>query len=146
MSRELFTVGYEGRTVDELIAYLHSKNVNCVLDVRQFPFSRKPGFSKNKLAQSLRSTKIDYIHFGDLGAPKPLRENLKLTGNYPSFFQEMDKYLDSKKDVIEEAYRHVMNMRCCLMCFERLAIKCHRRIVADRIKTRDGDGLQIKHI
>jgi len=146
MSRELFTVGYEGRTVDELIAHLRSKNVNCVVDVRQAPFSRKPGFSKNKLARSLRRTRIDYVHLGDLGAPKALREDLKLTGDYSAFFQEMDKYLDAKKDAIEEAYRHVINGRCCLICFERLAAKCHRRIVADRIKARDGDGLQIKHI
>ena len=146
MSRELFTVGYEGRTVDELIAHLRSKNVNCVVDVRQAPFSRKPGFSKNKLARSLRRTRIDYVHLGDLGAPRALREDLKSTGDYSAFFQEMDRYLDDKKDAIEEAYRHVINGRCCLICFERLAAKCHRRIVADRIKARDGDGLQIKDI
>jgi len=146
MSRELFTVGYEGRTVDELIAHLRSKNVNCVVDVRQIPFSRKPGFSKNKLAQTLRRTKIDYVHLGDLGAPKALREDLKLTGDYSAFFQQMDSYLAGKKDAIEEVYRYVMNGRCCLMCFERLAAKCHRKIVADRIKARDGDGLHIKHV
>jgi len=146
MSRELYTVGYEGRTVDELIAHLRSKNVNCVVDVRQVPFSRKPGFSKNKLARTLRRTKIDYVHLGDLGAPKALREDLKLTGDYSAFFQEMDRYLAAQKDAIEEVYRYVMNGRCCLMCFERLATKCHRRIVADRIKDRDGDGLQIKHV
>jgi len=146
MSRELFTVGYEGRTVDELIAHLRSKNVNCVIDVRQVPFSRKPGFSKNKLAQTLRRTKIDYVHLGDLGAPKALREDLKLTGDYSAFFQQMDRYLAGKKDTIEEVYRYVMNGRCCLMCFERLAAKCHRKIVANRIRARDGDGLQIKHV
>jgi uncharacterized protein (DUF488 family) len=146
MSRELFTVGYEGRTVDELIAYLRSKNVNCIVDVRQAPFSRKPGFSKNQLARSLRRTKIDYVHLGELGTPKDLRDNLKSTGNYSLFFKKMDKYLDAKRDIIEEAYHYVMNNQCCLMCFEKFAEQCHRKIVAEKIKDRDGDRLQIKHI
>ena len=146
MSKKLFTVGYEGFEIGRFVAHLKSNNINCLLDVREIPVSRKPGFSKNKLARSLRRTRIDYVHLGDLGAPRALREDLKSTGDYSAFFQEMDRYLDDKKDAIEEAYRHVINGRCCLICFERLAAKCHRRIVADRIKARDGDGLQIKHI
>lgn len=146
MAGQLFTVGYEGATIDTFIANLLSNNIECILDVRALPFSRKPGFSKTQLAQRLNRAKIQYVHLADLGTPKPIRENLKSTRDYSTFFKEMDAYLANRKQVIEVAYNYVMSSRCCLMCFEHLAAQCHRNIVATKIKDRDGNGLQIKHI
>lgn len=146
MARQLFTAGYEGTTVDDFIDRLQADRIKCVIDVRYFPFSRKPGFSKTKLAQRLGESKIEYIHIGELGAPKKLRENLKLTGNYSDFFKKMNRYLAGKKNAIEEAYHYVIHKRCCLMCFEQLSSQCHRKVVARKIKIRDGNGLKIIHI
>jgi len=146
MGRQLFTAGYEGATINSFISNLLVNNIEYVLDVRALPLSRKPGFSKSTLAQRLNCEKIQYIHLGELGAPKPLRQNLKSTGDYPAFFKKMDKYLDGKKDAIEKAYYYVKNNLCCLICFEHHADQCHRKIVAQKIKIRDGNGLQIKNI
>jgi uncharacterized protein (DUF488 family) len=146
MARQLFTVGYEGTTIDTFIVNLLSNSIECIIDVRALPFSRKPGFSKTQLAQRLNHARIRYVHLADLGTPKPIRENLKSTGDYSGFFKKMDRYLTGKKDAVEEAYHYVINSRCCLMCFEHLAAQCHRNIVATKIKDRDGNGLQIKHI
>ena len=146
MSTQLFTTGYEGTTISGFIDRLQANRINCVIDVRFLPLSRKPGFSKTKLARRLGQSNIKYVHLGELGAPKKFREYLKSTGNYSDFFKKMNKYLNGKKNAIEEAYRYVMKKRCCLMCFEQLSAQCHRRIVARKIKIRDGNGLQIKHI
>ncbi|MHC4461720.1 MAG: DUF488 domain-containing protein [Planctomycetota bacterium] len=146
MPRQLFTVGYEGTTIEGFIARLRSNNINCIVDVREVPLSRKPGFSKTELARRLNRACIHYVHLRELGSPKPLRENLKLTGGYSTFFKQMSRYLSGKKDVIETAYKYVINTTSCLMCFERLASECHRKIVAKKIRIRDGNGLQIKHI
>lgn len=146
MPRQLFTIGYEGTSIDTFIANLLTNNIDCVLDVRALPLSRKPGFSKTEIARRLNRAKIEYVHLGDLGTPKPIREKLKSTRDYSTFFKTMERYLGNKKDAIEAAYRHVINHTCCLMCFERLAAECHRKIVARRIKARERNGLQIKHI
>lgn len=146
MPRYLFTVGYEGTTIDIFIANLLMNNIDCILDVRALPLSRKPGFSRSELAQRLNGVKIQYIHLADLGSPKPIRQKLKLTRDYSTFFKKMDAYLNNKKDAIEIAYKYVMNNTCCLMCFERLAAKCHRKIVAKKIKQQDGNSLQIRNI
>jgi uncharacterized protein (DUF488 family) len=146
MPRQLFTIGYEGATVQIFIANLLSNNIDCVLDVRALPLSRKPGFSKTQLEQRLKLAKIQYVHLGDLGTPKPIRENLKSTRDYSTFFEWMERYVASKKDAIEAAYNYVIHHTCCLMCFERHAAECHRKIVAHTIKARDGNSLQIRHI
>ena len=146
MPTQLFTVGYEGTSIDAFISNLLTNNIDCILDVRALPLSRKSGFSKTELARRLNRAKIDYVHLADLGAPKPIREKLKSTRDYSTFFKTMDTYLANKKNAIEASYNYVVNHTCCLMCFERLAAECHRKIVAAKIKARDGNGLQIRHI
>ncbi len=146
MSRELFTMGYEGTTIDTFIGNLQAKRIDCVLDIRALPLSRKPGFSKTKLAERLSLAGVRYIHLAELGTPKNIRDKLKSTRDYSTFFKKMERYLAGKKETIEFAYNHVMNSRCCLMCFEHLANHCHRKIVAEKIKTTNGDVLQITHI
>ena len=146
MSRQLLSVGYEGTTIDKFIANLLSNEIECVLDVRAVPLSRKSGFSKTALAEKLERAQIRYVHLRELGAPKPLREELKLTGDYSTFFKAMDRRLAGKPEAIESAYAHVTKQKCCLMCFEHLATQCHRSVVAKRIKIRDGNGLSIRHI
>lgn len=146
MARQLFTVGYEGVGIDAFIGNLLSHGVTCVLDVRALPLSRKPGFSKNRLAQKLEESKIDYVHLGELGTPKAMRDDLKATRDYSIFFAKVETYLSSKKEALELAYRYVTHGACCLMCFEHLAAECHRTIVARNIKARDGNGLKVVHI
>jgi len=146
MSKHLFTAGYEGVDVNTFISRLQAKNVECVLDVRALAFSRKRGFSKKALAQELSKAGIRYVHIPELGTPKPIRNELKSTGDYKNFFRTMKTYLSVKGGAIESAYNHVNNSRCCLVCFERFADECHRKIVAGLLKTRDGNGLQVEHI
>lgn len=146
MKPELFTVGYEGATIDSFIDILQANKIKCIIDVRALPLSRKPGFSKTQLARRLNRVDIHYIHLAELGTPKDIRDKLKRTRDYSTFLRKMDKYLACKRDAIEQAYNHVISSRCCLMCFERLVDQCHRKVVAEKIKATNGDGLQITHI
>jgi len=133
---ELFTIGYQGTGINAFIADLLTNDVQCVLDVRAVPRSRKPGFSKTHLQDRLKRERIHYVHFPDLGTPKPIRDNLRQTHDYPTFFKKMQSYLAGKEHALELAYGYVVNMKC----------QCHRKVVAEKIKLRDGNGLQIKHI
>jgi hypothetical protein len=68
------TIGYQGRTVDDLIGALRGADVKVLVDVRLTPLSRKPGLSKNGLAARLRDAGIDYVHLPQLGNPRDNRE------------------------------------------------------------------------
>ena len=65
----VFTVGYEGRTPDELIELLARKGVRRVVHVRALPLSRRRGFSKTPLREALGAHGIDYVHLRDAGNP-----------------------------------------------------------------------------
>jgi hypothetical protein len=49
-SHTLFTIGYEGSSIGDFRATLEAARINLVIDVRDVPISRKPGFSKTALA------------------------------------------------------------------------------------------------
>jgi len=73
----LVTVGYEGRTADDLAALLGAEHVTVLVDVRLTPQSRKPGLSKRRLAERLQDAGIAYRHVPSLGNPKANRAALR---------------------------------------------------------------------
>ena len=62
--RTLFTLGYEQRTIEEFVRMLEDAGVGVLVDVRETPWSHKPGFSKRGLAEHLEAAGIEYVHAG----------------------------------------------------------------------------------
>ena len=71
------SVGYEGRTVEDLVQRLLAENVQVLVDVRLTPLSRKPGLSKTRLARALKAVGISYVHHRALGNPKDNRAGFR---------------------------------------------------------------------
>lgn len=132
--KTLYTVGYEGRTVPDLIALLRAKRVDVVLDVRDKPISRRPGFSKRGLGEALTQAGIQYLHAGFAGNPKALRDAARSLSDALAKFE---KHLDRHPEILEElshllAGFHRDNHRVALLCLERDPAECHRGILARR--------------
>lgn len=143
----LFTVGYEDRDIKEFINRLQKKKIQTLIDVREIPASRKSGFSKNQLSEHLEEVGIKYIHVKELGSPKILREKLHENNDYYFFFKKYSAYIQTKLDVVKKLYADIiMHETSCIMCFERDPFQCHRKIVAEKVKEIDGNGLIITHI
>lgn len=146
MGKVLYTIGYEEQDIVTFTNKLKKEGIEYLIDVREQPLSRKAGFSKNSLSQILEKRNIKYVHFKELGSPKDIREKFKADLDSEYFFNQISHYLEGQKDAIEKAYAYLAEGICCLMCFERFHFDCHRKVVAEKIKERDGNGLQIKHI
>lgn len=146
MGVQLFTIGYEGKDLATFLDCLEENAIDCLVDVREIAFSRKKGFSKTALATALEDRGIQYVHTKELGSPTPLRKALKANGDYGTFFRGMEEHLGTQPDSIERVYNRVTEMKCCLMCYEKLAAMCHRKVVAKKIKERDGNGMEVKHL
>lgn len=142
----LYTIGYEGRGIEEFVDRLKEFGVTRLIDVREIPLSRKKGFSKTALKQRLEEENIEYAHYRALGSPTEIRHKLRADWDYDRFFEAFSAYLAGKMEVIEEVYAYLSDGINCLMCFERMPEQCHRSCVAKKIKERDGNGLLIKDI
>jgi uncharacterized protein (DUF488 family) len=146
MSNQLFTTGYEGLDLQAFVRCLEDNGIQCVLDVRENPFSRKPGFSKGPLSQALEARGIHYVHLKELGTPRSLRDAVKSDGDYGKFFHEMQRYLATQPEAIDRACDYISRMTCCLVCYEKSVDTCHRKIVAESIQKRHHKGLTVAHL
>src|SRR5580704_17622862 len=72
--RMLFSIGYERARQADLIATLRDAGVETLIDVRDRPISRRPGFSKNQLTSGLADAGIKYVGLNALGTPPEGRE------------------------------------------------------------------------
>ena len=143
----LFTIGYESRKIDEFLDRLDQFSIGVLVDVREIPASRKPGFSKNKLKVHLESRNIKYVHAKELGSPKALRDKLYSDYDYDYFFENYGRHLEDHIEVVKNLYDEVIsNTTACLMCMEREPTHCHRKVVAGKVKEIDGNGMVVKHI
>ena len=74
----LFTIGYQAHSVESLIECLKVHGVEVLMDVRQNPSSRKPGFSKRRLQDAISQAGIEYRHNPDLGTPPKIRNKTSI--------------------------------------------------------------------
>lgn len=132
----LFTIGYAGRTPDELIADLRSAGVERVVDVRQLPLSRRRGFSKSSLAEMLLRAGIRYEHVRELGNPKPFRDRYKsgdTAGGAGAFRRHLH---NGSRPALVELAESVDGPRTCLLCVEEDHDVCHRAVIAGAVAER----------
>lgn len=129
MVTKILTVGYEGGSAEDLLYTLKEHDVRVLLDIREMPLSRKPGLSKKALDESVSRLGIQYCHERALGAPKPIREALKTSGDYRAYFVGFDAYLETQRDLLQEVCARFDGV-IALMCFERDPDYCHRKSVA----------------
>jgi uncharacterized protein (DUF488 family) len=144
--QEVFTIGYEGREIEDFISRLKAFNITRLIDIREIPLSRKRGFSKFALKRRVEAENIEYVHLKTLGSPSILRHQLRADHDYEQFFSAFLSYLSKNHNSLIEAYGYLQDGPACLMCFERFPDKCHRSAVAQKIKEHDGNGLKISHI
>ena len=143
----LFTIGYEGRSIDAYINLLIKNNIKILCDVRKNPLSRKYGFTKQSLKKITSSLGIKYVHIPELGIDSKLRKNLNTRKDYQKLFAS---YKTSLLPSNKEALNTIMSLinaqkRVALTCFEFESDLCHRHCISSALQ-KEKTNLKIKHI
>jgi uncharacterized protein (DUF488 family) len=136
----IFTIGYEATTMDAFLAALKEAGVEQVIDVRALPLSRRPGFSKTSLAETLKEAGIGYVHLKALGTPKPGRDAAK-KGDWQTMERVYAGQLELPEAQAEAAKMRALaaEKRSALLCFERDPHHCHRTMLLRE----EGDGAEV---
>jgi uncharacterized protein (DUF488 family) len=143
--KALFTIGYEKATQAEVVAALQRAGVKTLIDVRDRPISRRPGFSKNQLTAGLEEAGIRYVGLKALGTPPEGREANRRR-QWEKFWRIVDEKLATAEaeHALAEATAIASKKPTCLLCYEADARICHRSRVADILAARH--GFDIRHI
>lgn len=141
---QLFTLGYEGLSLSQFFQILKENEVQTLLDVRQKPLSRKPGFSKTALMASCALHGLRYVHAQELGCPVPIRNAYREDGDWKQYTRDYTLYLEGQNQSIEALKERAKSESCCLMCFEADVNFCHRSFVAEAVE--QGDDIEVVHL
>ncbi len=139
----IFSIGYEGRTLEEFIALLNAALVERLIDVRDAPFSRKPGFSKKPLEQALKGVSIEYVGIPELGTDKASRDRHRTDSSIEPVLQEFRRKLERNGAHYERLKRLARERPSAIMCFEAEAKNCHRQVIEERMEK---DGFRVVHL
>lgn len=135
MRRPLYTIGYTGFSVQEFISTLTEAGIECLIDTREIPISRKKGFSKTALCGHLEEAGITYHHFRLLGSPRIHRQKVRETEDYAQFFAAVRQHIASSDATqqLQEATLLARRSTSCLMCCCADWTLCHRSCLVEAI-------------
>jgi uncharacterized protein (DUF488 family) len=138
-ARLLYTIGYEKALLKDVVSTLAAARVTILIDVRDRPISRRPGFSKRQLAAAIGEAGMRYLHLQALGTPPEGR----LAGRrreWDRFWGIVGEKLARPEAelALQEAAEIAEAAPSCLLCYEADWQICHRRRVAEILARRHG--------
>lgn len=144
----LFTIGYEGISLEEYLNRLIRNDIKLLVDVRCNPLSMKYGFSKRQLERYCYSLGIEYIHFPEVGIESEQRQALNTQNDYDQLFavyrkNTLPKTMDTQLKILNLLK---INKRIALTCFESNICQCHRKYLAESIERLPDFKYKVKHI
>ncbi len=139
-----YSIGHSNHSIDTFVRMLLAHGVNCAVDVRSAPYSRRqPQFNRESIKTDLQLADIRYLYLGDsLGArhskPSVLtpegRVDFSRVRLMPAFQAGIDRVIRGIKK----------GLRIALMCAERDPFDCHRFVLVSRELA--GRGVRVEHI
>jgi len=129
--KKIYTLGTDRRSEEDFTEILFAYSIQSLIDVRSFPRSKIPIFSKENLEDLLEREGIDYHFLGkELGGFRK--------GGYTSYIitDEFNKGID----LIESIALYKMSV---IICAEKLPWKCHRKWISRELHKRNWE---IDHI
>jgi uncharacterized protein (DUF488 family) len=138
-TQKLFSIGYEGKSIERFVNILLKNGVRLLCDVRRNPISRKFGFSKGMLKHIVENVGMGYAHIPALGIDSGDRSSLETPEDYKTLFASYREFLPEKEGTLRQVYQLLKDsVRIALMCYEQNLHCCHRTIVKGYLTDRYG--------
>jgi uncharacterized protein (DUF488 family) len=143
----IWTIGHSTRSIDELISLLKQNDIKVLADVRAFASSKRyPQFNKHALAESLKAHGIRYEHFPELGGKRKAKPESRNSAWRNASFRGYADYMETKD--FQKGIERLLDLAAqpggtAIMCAEAVWWRCHRSLVADYLKAR---GVEVMNI
>lgn len=146
----VYTLGYSTLSLEEFLELLGSLGVSAVVDVRRWTMSvKRPEFSSERLAETLRKAGMSYLWLPELGGYRRFGVDVEDIGIATCFksegFRAYATYLvtsEAAQRALETLERAITQGTVAVVCKERWPFACHRKIVADWLTAR---GMRVLH-
>jgi uncharacterized protein (DUF488 family) len=144
----LYTIGYEGISLENYLNKLIKKDVKVLCDVRKNSLSMKFGFSKSQLKNACEGLGIQFFHLPEVGIESDQRQTLTNQSDYDLLFKKynetvLPQTIDQQQFIVSLIEQH---HRVAITCFEANICQCHRSHLANAITKLPNFQYSMKHI
>ncbi|WP_343101848.1 DUF488 domain-containing protein [Romboutsia sp. MSSM.1001216sp_RTP31141st1_G3_RTP31141_220114] len=141
---QVFAIGHSNYPIEKLIDMLNQYNINCVVDIRETPYSRyNIQYNREDFCKTLRKEGFIYIYMGkEFGARRGSKESYNREG-----FADFEKV--SKEDIFKKGIERIKDgckkgYKIALLGAMQDPIRCHRSILVGR--RLNENGINVKYI
>ena len=141
---QVFAIGHSNYPIEKLIDMLNQYNINCVVDIRETPYSRyNIQYNREDFCKTLRKEGFIYIYMGkEFGARRGSKESYNREG-----FADFEKV--SKEDIFKKGIERIKDgckkgYKIALLGAMQDQIRCHRSILVGR--RLNENGINVKYI
>jgi len=131
----IYTIGHGNRPIEEFHRLLREAGVECLVDVRAYPASRRhPQFERATLEQSLPAAAIRYVWEGKaLGGRRKLAIDSPHAALKSPAFRAYADHMGTEefREGVARLVGLARSTRAAIMCAERLPWECHRFLISD---------------
>lgn len=133
MSKVVYTIGYEGRSIEDIAYILIENRVRRLIDVRRVPNKSRSEFRKDKLKMYLDELNIEYVHAVKYSPSSDLLVKYKYKFiTFEEFIRKFSEYIDTVK--LDDLVKLITEKRSCIMCYERYYKVCHRYVLSIKLE------------
>ena len=143
---KIFTIGFTQKSAKEFFEALRAAGVRRLIDVRLNNVSQLAGFSKKSDLEYFLDAicSIPYSHRVDLAPTQDMLDEYKKSGGSWEAYEKRFLGLMEDRRISETLSRELVD-GSCLLCSELKPKQCHRRLVAEHLKSKWGD-ITITHL
>ena len=139
---KIFTIGFSGKTPEAFLDVLNAARISCVWDIRQWRTSTYvPYYNDDNLAKVLGNRYEYHPEFAPISDILAGYKDKKI--NWCEY-EKMYRELLQKRNPLQNCDISKLD-RICLLCAEKSAIQCHRRLAAEYIAAQLPD-IEIVHL
>jgi hypothetical protein len=145
-SSTIYTIGHSTRSLDEFVKLLTSHRIRQLVDVRQYPSSRRyPHFNHEQLTESLPLADIQYVPMKSLGGRRRPSPDSINTGWRNEQFRGYADYMQTPEfaAALDELMNVAKQHPTAIMCAEAVPWRCHRSLISDALLARGWTVLDI---
>lgn len=138
------TVGHSNYAFDTFIKIIKSHQINCVIDIRSTPYSRRnPQFNRETLKTDLQLYEIGYQYMGDRLGGRHTDPRVLFSDGRVDFsrVRELALFQEGIQQVVAEIRK---GLRISLTCAEKDPFDCHRFLLVSPALVRA--GVTVSHI
>jgi uncharacterized protein (DUF488 family) len=135
----VWSIGHSNRSWEAFEDIVRAHGIRTIVDVRAFPASRRwPHFNREAMAQALGTVGVAYHWLPALGGRRrPRRSDSPHTAWTVDAFRSYADHMESDefRGGLDALLAIARERPTAFLCAEALYWQCHRRLIADRLKS-----------